>query len=353
MAQFLLKIVKWLVFYYLLLFIPSFAIEEGRFLFGPPHVYIYHDVHKSIYAVGPQYAAYGVNTLNNDPNQIFIVGGSTGARAFDPDTLMKDIPGYEVSNLCIDGSNVTELKQLVDLIESRVDLRRLHSAIFVLPVHVAGFVDQKMLHNGNVTTSIDKEKLRYHLYQISNGRIVPVLPEPFMTAAFILVRPFIWLYTLEVDMSNALEETSGEISGALSQQKVAKTQSSDPFRNKAFWQKTFESGGLMPDQFSEFEEVVDGLSAMKVTVVVIDLPVPKWTREEFPIYKEYRKRMKRIVNNPAIHYLDLTSWAPDSQFLDNAHPKPQFYDSWASELAQYLKTFIGPPSPANGQPSND
>jgi hypothetical protein len=82
MTRLALTIAGWLLALYLLIFIPSFAIEETRFLMKPDYVYIYNDAPRSIYTTGPQHAAYGMSKLGPFPDQIFIVDGSTAAQAF-------------------------------------------------------------------------------------------------------------------------------------------------------------------------------------------------------------------------------------------------------------------------------
>src|ERR1700761_6826155 len=123
------KIAGWLAVFYLTIFFPAFLIEETRFWTSPDFVYIGSDVAKSIYSIEPQYAVYGINKLDNYPDQVFILDGSTAARAFDPRGFMKAMPGYKVHNLAVDGSNITEMREMAELVESRVALKDLHSSV--------------------------------------------------------------------------------------------------------------------------------------------------------------------------------------------------------------------------------
>ena len=342
MTRLVLKIFGWMTFFYCIIFIPAFTIEASRFVFGPDVVHIYNDVPKSIYANTPEFAVYGINKLDNYPDQIFILGASVPGHAFSPKKIMKEIPGYKAHNLCLAGSNMTEMKEMAGLIESRVDLSKLHSDVVVLNAHFVSFLENQREYNSNFT-SIEDEELRHHLYKLSNGQIVPVLPEPLMTAAAVLIRPFIWLYKLKFSISDALENMQENLA-ILSQPDRPKGHAGDTAFFKNYRLMQFDNHGFTQDQFDELNDLIKRLTMLKATVVLVDLPVPSYFRKDFFIYDDYRKRISAITKNPAVHYLNLTSWAPDREFLDDVHARPEFYDDWPAELSRYLKTVIRPGS---------
>ena len=341
MVRLVLKIAGWLVLLYLLIFIPSFIIEEVRLAFTPGVVYIADDAPRSIFTIGPQYAVYGVRKLDNSPDQIFIVDGSTGAKAFKPLTIMNEIPGYKVHNLAINGSNISEMSEIVDIINSKVDVRNLHSAVFILCGQYSTFLDNPREFRDPLTI-VDRERLRFHLYMLDKERVVPALPEPAMTAALFLTRPFIWLYTLKFNILNELQG-GREWLAALSQTDAEQKPSGKLEFYRNYWLMLFQKRGAEDDQFNQFDKLVDRLVAMKATVVYVDLPVPSYLRKNFYIYDDYRRHVKKIARNPSVHYLDLSDWASDDQFSDDIHPKPEFCDKWSARLAAYLNTVIGLP----------
>lgn len=341
MPRLVLKLVGWLVLLYLLIFIPSFLIEEARLALTPDVVYIANDAPNSIYTEAALHAVYGVRKLDNYPDQIFIVGGSTAAKAFQPLDLMKDVPGYKVHNLAINGSNVTEMSQIVDIIGSHVDIRHLHSAVFVLNGQFSTFLDNQREFR-DAQTVVDRERLRFHLYRLDKGQVVPVLAEPALTVALFLARPFIWLYTVKYTVSNALQDMR-ERFAALSQTEKEQEPSAKISFYKSYWQMLFQDHGVTEDQFFQFSKLVDQLVAMKATVVYVDLPVPSYLRKDLSFYADYRQHVKQIADNSSVHYLDLSDWAPDDHFSDDIHPKSEFCAKWSDKLAQYLRTVIVQP----------
>jgi hypothetical protein len=329
--------VGWFFLYYVVLSIPSVVTEATRSRFGSDVVYIHDDYPTSISADTPQFAIYGLNKLDGYPDQVFIVGGSA-ARAFKPRDIMKELPGYKVHNLCVDGANATEIKQSSDLIESRVDLRRLHSAVFVVSGQFPTFLDNEREYHADLT-NIDQEKLRFYLYRLDKGHVIPVFTGPLMTAAAFLVRPFMWMYTLKFNISNGVEEAR-EWLDDLSQHQREKERASKAEYYNAYRLSQYQNRGLTDDQFNDLRDMIHRLIALNAVVIYVDLPVPGFVRKNQFLYDDYRQRVKVITGDPAVHHLDLGSWAPDDQFIDDSHTEPEFSDRLSAELARYLKTVI-------------
>jgi hypothetical protein len=340
-ARFFLRILALFAFFYLTLFIPSSMIETARYYLGPNRVYVYGDYSSSIYANTPQYAAYGMNKLDDYPDQIFILGASTPGHVFAPWRIAEALPGYKVHNLCVQGSNITQITEVRDILESRVAISKLHSAVFVLNLHFVSFLDNER-NSGGTLTQIDQEELRHHLYRLRDGRVTPLFTGPAMETALFLVRPFIWLYKLKTDTRNKIQ-TLRERIGSLSQPETQKNHSGNSNFYRSYRLMQFDGRLFTDDQFNILQTLVDRLLAEGATIVLVDLPVASYYRNDFPIYDEYRRRIKPIAANPALHYLDMTTAAPDNQFLDDAHAKPEFYEAWANMLIRHLKTIVKPP----------
>lgn len=91
-----------------------------------------------------------------------------------------------------------------------------------------------------------------------------------------------------------------------------------------------------------FEVLTIKLTMLGVKVVYVDMPVPTYFRQGFFIYDDYRKKEKSIIEDHNVHYLDMTAFAPDDQFIDDAHPKPEYAQSWSEALARFLKSITVP-----------
>src|SRR6516162_3235568 len=124
------RIASWVAVFYAALLVLTASLDRitaGRH----QTVSFYRDYPDSIYANTAHYAVYGMDHLDDYPRQVFIFGASVTARAFDPEQLMKGLPGYKVHNLSVSGSNITQMSEVIDLLSTRVDWEHLQSAIFV------------------------------------------------------------------------------------------------------------------------------------------------------------------------------------------------------------------------------
>jgi hypothetical protein len=319
--------------------------EHTRSRLSATDVYIHDDYAASSYADTPQFAVYGLNRLDGYPDQIFIVGGSS-ARAFTPQGVIKELPAYRVHNLCVDAANVTVMKELSELIDSHVDLRHLHSGIFVLTGQDSTFLENQREFRSPLT-NIDQEKLRFYLYGLNDGEVTPVFRGPLMAAAVFLVRPFIWLYTLKYNIVVGAEEAREWLDDSSRHEKKTELTNKGEYF-KALRLGRYEHRGLTDDQFNELRGLIHKLVALHITVVYVDLPVSGYVRNNHFIYDDYRRRVKAISGDPDVHYLDLSAWAPDGEFVDDSHAKPEFYGKWTAELARYLKTVVELPAQAHG-----
>jgi len=155
----------------------------------------YRDYPDSIYANTAHYAVYGMDRLDAHPRQVFIFGASVTARAFDPEQLMKGLPGYNVHNLSVSGSNISQMTEVIDLLSTREDWRHLGSAIFVFGGHFPSFLENDRKFGG--MTKIEVEQLRHHLYWDDAGVIKPELSPPTMPTALFLIKPFAFVYKIK------------------------------------------------------------------------------------------------------------------------------------------------------------
>ena len=116
---------------------------------------------------------------------------------------------------------------------------------------------------------------------------------------------------------------------------------------RALRTKQFRNAGLTDEQFDLFKKLVTCLHAGGAKVIFVDMPVPSYFRQGFPIYVDYRKREAGIIHDPRIHYLDLTGIAADGEFLDDSHPRPEFAGKWTAPLLLFIKGLSPPDNPNN------
>jgi hypothetical protein len=358
-----LRIAAWVALFYaaiLVLTVGFDRITAGRH----KTISFYRDYPNSIYANTAQYAVYGMDQLDDHPRQVFILGASVSARAFDPEQLMKGLPGYKVHNLSVSGSNISQMMEVLDLLSTRVDWRHLDSAIFVFGDHFVSFLENDRKFGG--MTKIEVEELRHHLYRDDGGIIKPELSPPAMAAAFFLIKPFAFAYKIKYEADEAVSELKDTV---VTETKTAilglppKASSTDPTDEnatptdqpdeasyyRALRIKQFRNVGLTDEQFDLFKKLVTCLDAGGAKVVFVDMPVPSYFRKGFSIYDDYRRREADIIHDPRVHYLDLTAIAADGEFLDDSHPRPEFARKWTTSLLLFIKGLSVPNRDAQSQ----
>jgi hypothetical protein len=332
------RIGAWVVLFYAVILIVTVGFESvaaGRH----KTVSFYRDYPQSIYANTAHYAVYGMDQLDNYPKQVFVFGASVPGRTFDPDRLMKGLPGYKVHNLCVSASNITQMMEVIDLFSSQVDWRRLDNAIFVFGGHFLSFVENDRTFRGGMT-KIEVEELRHHLYKNDGGVIKPELSPPALATALFLIKPFAFAYKIKYEADQVVPELTGPIVGL-----VRKATHTHPPENppddasyyRAARTEQLRNAGLTDEQFDLFMKLVSRLDAGGAKVVFVDMPVASWFREGFFIYDDYRRKEARIVHDPRVHYLDLTTIALDGEFLDDDHPRPEFVGKWTTPLLLFIK----------------
>ena len=358
-----LRIAAWVALFYAAILALTAGLDRvtaGRH----KTVSFYRDYPDSIYANTAAYAAYGMDQLDNSPRQVFILGASVSARAFDPEQLMKGLPGYKVHNLSVSASNISQMAEVIDLLSARVDWRHLDSAIFVFGDHFVSFLENDRKFGG--MTKIEVEELRHHLYRNDGGVIKPELSPRAMATALFLIKPFAFVYKIKYEGNEAVSELKDAV---VSEAKTVilglprEATPTDPtddvatltkppdeaFNYRALRTKQFRNADLTDEQFDLFMKLVTRLDAGGAKVVFVDMPVPSYFRKGFSIYDDYRRREAAIIHDLRVHYLDLTAIAADGEFLDDAHPRAEFAGKWTTPLLLFLKGLSAPNRDAQSQ----
>jgi hypothetical protein len=350
-----LRIAAWIVLFYAAILVATVSFDRvtaGRY----KTISFYRDYPDSIYANTAHYAVYGMDKVDNYPRQVFIFGASVTARAFDPEGLMKGLPGYKVHNLSVSGSNITQMMEVIDLLSTRVDWRHLDSAIFVFGGHFLSFLENDRKFGG--MTKIEVEELRHHLYRNDDGIIEPELSPPGMPTALFLIKPFAFAYKIKFETDELVSELKDRVVSGVKMAisgPVPKATPTDPPADanhyRALRTRQFRNEGLTDEQFDLFTQLVTRLDAGGAKVVFVDMPVPSYFRKGFFIYDDYRRKEAGIIHDPRVHYLDLTAIAADGEFLDDGHPRPEFAAKWTTPLLLFINGLTARKSAGTGERS--
>ena len=323
------KTVGWVLVFYCALFLAASFVETVSST-KHENVYFMRDYQHSIYATDINYAAYGPLTLDNYPKQIFILGASVPGLGFLPDRLMSEIEGYKVSNLCLGASNITELIQVVKVIEEHVNLARLDQPIFVIGGHFTLFLDNSRKFPGREITDLQNEFRRFRVYRV-NGEFVRLIwgGQGGGAALKVFLKPFIFIYRIKVWVTDNV--------GRFVRNKVLQKLDVNPQFYRASRERQFHNKGFTEDQFEALDKLIDTLKQRGGKVVFVYMPTPSYFRNTFDIYDEYMRRTRYLSQRKDIQVFDMSGLAPDDSFLDDAHPDPAAAVLWTDALAHFMK----------------
>jgi hypothetical protein len=328
-----------LPFYGLLLFWSMVSYQPQKFLDT-------EEAPKTIFSTGPKYIVLGRSPLRNASHNIFLLGSSNTAQGFRPPQLQPLLPRYEIHNLAIGGSNVTQTRQIIDLVYEVLPPASKSHNIFVLGIWYGLFVDnQTRWKNGD--TFIDIEKLRSPLYKKENGQVKLCLPSRFLDYFTGLTRPYLFMDKVvqaffPADVIDFNEWVAHKFARRPDQDTVILD---DNYKKTAlaFWKDYMGSGndGLPEDQFLMLDQLVDIIVQNRDKIIIIDLPIPKWHSENSRFFRDYQKKKKpfleKIIASKKARYFNYQDMDSEFDFYDSAHPKPKIAKKWSERLGNDLR----------------
>jgi hypothetical protein len=324
----------WVLLFYGALFVVSWMVAP---LCATKHdnVYFLRDYSRSIYATDVNYAAYASLGLDAYPRQIFILGASPPGTGFLPDRLMSELNGYKVNNLCLGASNITEVSQILRLIEQHVRLARLDQPVFVIGGHFASFLDNQRKFPGGAITDLQKEFIRFRVYRVNGEFVRPIWGGQGVSAGLnVFLRPFILLYKIKVLVT---DEAGYFVRNRVLQKLDVGAQFYRDSRERQFHYR-----GFSDDQFEALNKLMDAVEGVGGKVVFVHMAIPSYFRNDFDIYREYRRKTEYLSRRNDIQVLDLSGLVPDGSFKDDAHPVPAAALLWTDALAHFMKQKVLP-----------
>ncbi len=291
----------------------------------------------------------------HNTNRIIILGASNSVK-MRAAIMQKILPDFSVNHATVRGSNVTQLRNVVDVfrMSSQGSLKR---TIFIINLFCGTFINNKssMGHvvwkNKNLTY-FEAEGLRYGLYKLSNNTLEPTLDPHFMPLAVHLLRPFllgeIILYDIKLYYDNfwlSLHPSKG--SPQDSQGEEMKRASLVEWKNAYGDIREYMEAPEMDSFISLCKEIEQSGGS----VVVVELPTPSWMHGINEYYKKYISKRQLYINKietiPRVRYIDLATLLPpipDADFVDSVHPTQEEAEVWEKAISQYVlsqRRFLG------------
>jgi hypothetical protein len=301
----------------------------------------------TIFMTDPKYVFLNRAALRPDAPRIVFVGASNSAVGFKQREVQPLLSKAEVDNLAVGGSNVTQIAQVVELVQELQDSAARGRTTFVIGMWYGIFTqdgfrwDTPDRHKGD--TDIDIERYRYGFYRRTANGPRQILPADELQLGVTLIHPYLVFDELSRLASKELRDrlfgrppvrTDAERNASI----VSEAGKEAAMK---YWRDQMHSNGtIAEEQFVVLRDLIDRIRAQGSRVVLVDLPIPRWHAERSPFYRDYLKHKKALLSNlegrDGIFYLEMVDQDSDLDFSDEVHPKPRVTRQWAARVAALI-----------------
>jgi hypothetical protein len=314
----------------------------------------------TIFMTDPKYVFLNRAALRPDAPRIIFVGASNTAVGFKQREVQALLPNAEVDNLSVGGSNMTQIAQIVDLVQDLQSPSARHRATFVIGMWYGTFAQDRFRwdtpdrHAGD--TDIDIERYRYGFYRRTENGPIQVLPSEDLPLGVALIHPYLVFDELARRASKELRDRlfGRAASRTDAERNASVVSAADQDAALKYWREQMHSDGpIAEEQFSVLRNLIDKILAQGSRVVLVDLPIPRWHAARSPLYEDYLRHKKMLLSNlggrDGFAYLEMTDLNSDLEFSDEVHPKPRVTRQWAARVAGIIGTVgdVAPESPAS------
>lgn len=319
----------------------------------------------TLYLTSPKYAFLGRDVLDVPDRKVIMVGASNTGLGLKQNQVQALLPCAKVSNLAIGSANITEVRQMIDLVHDVQDPAAQRSDVFVIGVWFGMFVDTELLWPGaerqRGDTDLDIERYRYGFYRRTSDGPVAVVPPHWLHAAVTLIRPYLLLEKAARWATSSMRRTllgrAPELTDADRDARILSD--ADKEEALAHWRLTM--GGDRPisqAQVALLQATIERLLQSGEKVVLVDLPIPAWHRDVSPYEAEYVKQVQgpvfdHFAGHPGFAALKMADLAADTDYSDEVHAKPRLARIWAARLGAVLGPLVCPaPLPRTAEQNN-
>ncbi len=311
----------------------------------------------TIFMTEPKYIYLNRAPLRDESDKVVVVGASNVIVGFVPSELVALIPASaSVHNLGLGGANMTEVRQVIDLVQEVQTPAARRREIFVLGIWYGMFGEDRLRwYTPDRTpgdTDIDIERYRYGFERRTAHGPVLVVPRRNLDAAATAIYPFLYLDKLGRDTVAWVIHQHAPESGDLN---TAVVTSEKQTQYLDYWSRIMGAGPPISDeQFVVLERACEAILAEGSRLALVDLPLPQWHKEHSPYYGYYEHRktglVNRFIRRPGFAFLDLGELDGDANFYDEVHPKPRVTAAWAERLAPVLSPLLSSSTVAGSTP---
>jgi hypothetical protein len=303
----------------------------------------------TLFTTEPKYVLLNRAALQPTLPRVVVVGASNSVVGLKQRELQSLMPHAEVDNLSVGGSNMTQIAQIVDLVQDLQDAEARRRTTYVIGMWYGMFTQNSFRwetpdrHKGD--TDINIEQYRYGFYRRTENGPKQILPTDKLQFGVILIHPYLVFDQASRWASEAMRyRFAGRPPHRTDAERNA-TIVSAPDRESAlkYWHEQMHSDGSIADeQFVVLKDLILRTVAQGSKVVLVDLPIPRWHAESSPFYPEYLRQKNLLLDalqgKAGVAYLDMTDENSDLDFSDEVHPKPRVTQQWASRVAAMIAT---------------
>jgi hypothetical protein len=307
---------------------------------------------RTLYMTVPKYVFLGRSVFDNPDNKVILVGASNTGVGFRQKVVQSALGCAKVSNLGMGGANISEVKQVIDLVHAVQDDRDRPLNTFVIGAWFGMFVDSDVKFadpdRTRGDTDIDIERYRYGFFRRTPDGPVAVLPPKWLDAGVVALRPLLLIEKVARQArSSASEFVVGRNTAQRSDAEREVVVMSEQDKKKAleYWNDTMgHTGEISGAQVALLNDTIESLLRSGQKVVLADLPIPAWFRDNSPYQRSYEEAIKTLIQQfgswPTFASMTMSDLDRDLDYSDEVHAKPHVAQIWSTRLATVLDTFL-------------
>ncbi len=269
-------------------------------------------------------------TAHGQSNLIFI-GGSV-ARAYRPDIVGPELPGWTISDVSLDYANITEIRQAFEMMRNCLAPDGLRNTTFVLAVNMLQFTPNHHVWQTPYTV-LELELLRHGLFEGEPGHVRPIMPWRWLRPVVDVMRPVLAAYGLSyrggIELNDAYRKWEG----------IWHRPGADRAKEIQGLKSHFDATDLsaLQEQIDELDRFVAEVRAVHAKLIILDMPIGNWLAGSLPQFTAYRDWLPGYAKRNAIPYIDLVASGSDDDYVDGFHANAVGERRWSIRAAQELR----------------
>ena len=302
----------------------------------------------SLFTTAPKFAYLGRDELDTMEPKVLLIGASNTGAGLRQGDVQALVPCAKVSNLALGGANISEMRELVDLIDKARSQDARRSDTIVLGIWYGMFVDSGQnwpAQNGDTDLTI--ERYRYGFERRTETGPVAVLPPGWLHTGVTLIRPYLLLEKIARSVTSPMRYgLFGKPPAVTEADKEKEGLSAEGRTNAIAWWRWIMGPRdvISAGQVDVLRHLIEELLDARKTVVLVDMPIPTWHRDRSPWTPSYAGALQdtvaRFTGRPHFVFVDTHDLGADDNFTDEVHPKPHLARELAARVAATLEPLV-------------